>query len=357
VRIPSPRLLAAATAGAVALSGAAGVAALTRDRGTTGLAAAGAAAPAGAQPGDAHSPGSAAAPATATPTATPTPSATQPPAATPSQGPRPRPEPSVPPETLSPAPAPTYLTDPHPVFGKVPPGTIQTKYVPGQRTWDVSGNGMHAVVTIPETIRTGSPMTWHVTVSGPGECCAVSMLYGDGYEHASCDAVPSATLTHDYNRAGRHAFEVQVQHDKCSIALLSFTGWFDVEPGPTTAQGPEPVQVSFSASGHRPAGHENDLHWVSLWAEAHDPDGYVAKFVVDYGDGSPLATFAWTGECARTADGWPAEQYSTLSDDPPPAHHYATGTYTLTITAYSTGCDGKSTPQTATASFEWDAGS
>lgn len=293
------------------------------------------------------------------PPAAPTPSATPRPTRSPAPERTPATAAAAPKPSARPAPDPTEtprLKDPHPVFDGVPVGTIQTPYVRGQTSWDVTMRGIRLRVSIPKAIRAGEQMTWRVEVSGTGDCCTATILYGDGYETGGCEAAPSFAFPHVYNRAGRHAFAVQSARAPCVGGPASLTGWFDVLPGTTTAQGPAKPTVAFDSYGLRP-GYETDTRYVSLYVEAIDADGYFSKLVVDFGDGTSR-TFSGDalhqGACRRSGDGWPLESYAWLHYDPPEYHRYDTaGTFTLTITAYSTGCDRTSDPQTATASFDW----
>jgi hypothetical protein len=92
-----------------------------------------------------------------------------------------------------------------------------------------------------------------------------------------------------------------------------------------------------------------------VWAEAEDTDGFISGFVVDFGDGTPAQTYLGDRMgCRLTPSGWPARSLAWLRD-PYAAHTYATpGTYTITVTAVSTGCDGgERQTGTATMTYAW----
>jgi surface-anchored protein len=91
---------------------------------------------------------------------------------------------------------------------------------------------------------------------------------------------------------------------------------------------------------------------MKVFAFARDEDGQISRFEIDYGDGSPRETYqADVMKCQRTPSGWPAASQSTLGAGK--AHHFTKpGTYTITVTAWSTGCDG-TMPQSGSTSFTY----
>ena len=243
-------------------------------------------------------------------------------------------------------------------YGPRPPGTVTAPYVPGQRSWDVTSNGFRIRVSATAA-KAGTPMTWTVDASsGARGCCAVYLLFGDGYGATptmECDAPdPSVSYTHTYNRGGRKEFMVQVGDSRSCGASGDggLYGTFDVADGPSTSQGPSLPVVKFDTSTPVP-GHEGDHRYVSLYAEAQERDGHLTKLVVDFGDGTSKSFAGDQNPCRRSPDGWPTGSMVWLPHDPPPYHRYAKpGTYRLTLTAYSAGCDGRQV-QTGKASFTW----
>jgi hypothetical protein len=109
------------------------------------------------------------------------------------------------------------------------------------------------------------------------------------------------------------------------------------------------------AWANRPAGHESDQTYVTVAARASDPDGYIAGFSIDWGDGTPAERYPGDPMgCRPSASGWPASSLAYLPSNPPPTHHYSSaGRHAITITATSTGCDGHD-PQTAAGTETWD---
>lgn len=296
-------------------------------------------------------------PAEMAPEASPTPSASPTPTPSPSRSATPKPSPTATeePRTASPtSSAPSYVTN----YGPRPPGSVTVPYRSGQTSWDVVSNGIRFRISMTAA-RAGSPMTWTVRTSASASgCCAVYMLFGDGFggsDSMPCDSPdPDVSFTHTYNRGGRKEFMVQAGHSRSCGASGdgAVYGTFDVADGPATSQGPSLPVVKFDRSTPVP-GHEDDPRYVSLWAEADEADGYLTKLVVNFGDGTTKSFPGDGNPCQRTLDGWPAASKAWLPFDPPPYHRYSgPGTYTLTLTAYSAGCDGKQV-QTGKASFTW----
>lgn len=242
-------------------------------------------------------------------------------------------------------------------LGPHPPGSVTFPYRAGQTTWDATSNGVQLHLSISAGARVGVPMTWTMTArDGDGDCCGVYVVYGDGYTAPSqldCLKLGSGTMQrqHTFNKPGRHYFLVQGTSDHCNRNGEIF-GSFDVGPGTSTAQGPTLPTVQLDSSTPVP-GHERDPYYVTLWGHAEDEDGYMTKLVVTYGDGTSKTFGGDPNPCQTGRDGWPVSSYADLPYDPPTPHHYTKpGQYTITLTAYSAGCDG-SMVQTAKATYVW----
>jgi hypothetical protein len=214
----------------------------------------------------------------------------------------------------------------------------------------------------PTTIRAGQVGHFTVSVTGPDQdCCAVAIVWGDGQQDpGQVDCMTGmgngsgahVAYDHIYNKPGPHHFLLQGISGGCNHNGEVY-GTLDVGPGTSTSQGPALPVVEASQST-RPVGHENDGSWVSAYGHAADRDGYITSMVITWGDGTSSTYPGDPGPCQRGTDGWPAGSEATLpGDSHPPAHHYThPGDYTVTITATSTGCDGKQ-PQKGHATFPW----
>jgi hypothetical protein len=93
--------------------------------------------------------------------------------------------------------------------------------------------------------------------------------------------------------------------------------------------------------------HPDDPHWVQFWGYAQETDGYITRMELDLGDGSPVVTFPGDPyPCRQGSSGQPIDSEARLpgppDDEPSHRHRYAEkGTYTVTLRAWSTGCDGR----------------
>ncbi|MDQ3945338.1 MAG: PKD domain-containing protein, partial [Actinomycetota bacterium] len=255
-------------------------------------------------------------------------------------------------------------------FGPRNPGAVVFPYEAGRVAWEGVSNGVALRVRIDSPApRVGEPVRFTVEAETHDHaCCGLYLLYGDGgssngqmvWPGGSCDtAVPGksgAGYTHTYNRAGRWEFSFQAVTGRCGVDNIytGLHGYLEVAPGVSRSQGPALPVVNQVLEARAP----NDPvvpGSLQVWAEAEDTDGFVSGFVVDFGDGTPAETFLGDRMgCRPTPSGWPARSLAWLRD-PYASHRYATpGTYTITVTAVSTGCDGgERQAAAATMTYVW----
>jgi hypothetical protein len=241
-------------------------------------------------------------------------------------------------------------------FGPLEPGGVEVPYEPGRHAWDVTSNGIRIRVSVTAAVA-GTPAAFHVTTSSSQSgCCVVWMAYGDSFtagEMPCGHPDPDVLFAHVYNKPGKTPFLVQVGTGTHCAALGdgALYGWFDVAPGVTTAQGPALPIVKLDSSDPVP-GHAGDASYLSLWGEGADADGYLDRFVAAWGDGT-VTTFDGDGNACQTGlGGWPVSSVGWLPVTPPFHHYTAPGTYVVTLTAYSTACDG-SAEQLGSSSMQW----
>lgn len=248
-------------------------------------------------------------------------------------------------------------------FGPRPKSALVFPYQRGRTSWEGVSEGTTLRVRV-EPAPAGGATSFFVESDHPRERCSQSVLFGDGFDarDATGTAGGPATseFTHVYNRAGRVEFLVQAIVGRCGDNNLypSLYGWIDipVSTAPARSQGPEPPTVeALEARGpNEPAG----TGLLKVWAKGHDADGYIHRFLIDWGDGSPTTAAPnaaygdGMGGCKPTPSGWPGQHEAWLWP-PYPEHHYATpATHTVTVTAVSAGCDGRD-EQTASATFPY----
>lgn len=256
-------------------------------------------------------------------------------------------------------------------FGPEPPGSVNLPYQEGQTVWSATSNGIAMTLRMdtPSPVA-GSPLHFVLQASPPAgmPCCFFQLLPGDSpnfstqtskTDPAGC-ANPSTgpqqvSTSVTFNHGGRFAFLFQA----ASLCVQPSTtgviyGFVDVGAGRSTAQGPSlPV---LKADDGRVPSQMKDPTLAVAWAEARDEDGYIAGFSVDWGDGT-VDTFPGDPVgCIQTASGWPRSSESLISGSPtapPPSHRYASPQQrVITVTTWSTGCDG-SEMQRVSSIFPW----
>lgn len=261
--------------------------------------------------------------------------------------------------TPTPTPAPGPATPPrastHSFVGPRGPGTVSFPDQPGRTSWDGISNGITFHLTVdPAMPRVGDPVRFHVDAfAGEMACCGLYLQYGDG-GHSSTGtettpeqcaaAVPrrtSADYTHIYNQPGEWEFSFAVSTGHCldDITYGAIYGYVDVAPGLSRSQGPELPKTTIHEA--RDPSQPVAPGTLQVWAKGTDEDGYITRIVIDFGDGSPAVIRPGeSNACRPTPSAWPAAS-TGFTVAPFPTHHYnAPGTYTVTATVVSAGCDG-----------------
>ena len=257
-------------------------------------------------------------------------------------------------------------------FGPRPPGSVSLPYAPGQHLWTAVSSGITLTLEMePAAPNAGEAVTFAATATvAPGVlCCYLSLDPMDASTMAWAPVATNSTActnltlpttlrhvtTHTFNKSGRidFYFEAGILCGNGSTVGSIFSS-LDVGPGPSTSQGPL-LPVLQADDGRLPA-QMHDPTLAVAWATARDDDGHIARFSVDWGDGTPGETFPGDpNACIQDASGWPGSSQEVMGgvSATPPSHRYLTPKPVLiTVTVVSTGCDGTD-PQQVSATFPW----
>ena len=271
--------------------------------------------------------------------------------------------------TTAPAGGPVVTTEAEERGGdqiSLPAGGVMFPAEAGRSIWEATSNGITIRVRVdPAVPRGGQVVRFYVNVSGPADTCCDAVVGFDGHffnqvgrNGSTCPSVSGNAFETSfvYNNAGLVRFKVRA--DDCSDTVIGWlSGWLEVTEGQSSVQGP--ALPTLKLGNYGPTEHQGDSHYLPLLISAQDTDGWISQFVVDWGDGNAPETL--TGDplpCRAWAPwGWPGGTRVSLPFNTPgatsPMHFYSTaGTYTVTVTARSTACDG-SQPQEGTDTMTW----
>jgi hypothetical protein len=159
----------------------------------------------------------------------------------------------------------------------------------------------------------------------------------------------TSVLRHAYRAPGTYAIRVQVSTGYCqdtNIETVEVAGTLTITQGGTPSNGP--LLPTAHIDDRRHLYDEVPASALTFFLGGGDEDGFVNRVVVEWGDGtSEILVDAPIAGCEESQKLWP----STYLDGKEVTHTYTPGTYTLTVTVTSVGCDGLDT-QTASGTFE-----
>lgn len=246
-------------------------------------------------------------------------------------------------------------------YGPTGPETTRFPFTPGRTEYTVVHDGVTLTARFSRMrARTGEPIDIEVVArANHGECCGVTLQYGDGqrWGEGTTQSCPSHTTTtsrrvaqsHAWNKAQRWQLLLHAAGGGCNgpggNAGMLVT--VEIAPGTTVSNGPSKPVVHLDQGM---SSHPNDRTYMAYYGHARDEDGWISHFELDRGDGSPVQTFRGDPNgCREGPGGQPAGSEAWLPQNPPHEHRYAPGTYTVTLRAYSQGCDGKNVQVSTTS--------
>ncbi len=246
------------------------------------------------------------------------------------------PKPEQPKPTEKPKPKPTPKPEPKPTDKPAPvtepkPTTEPTKYVAGLSV---------ALYPYTDGVKAGSAMQWKVKAyDGAGRLLRIELQFGDGtkivYEPTEpCgEGVALAKLVgHTYKEAGTYGARLQVTTGGCGAETQTRVAESSVTVKPVATPEPTNGPAQPSVSAEQIAGEV-----ATLAMHGADPDGWVKKFYIDWGDGNESYVGPRSLDGCQNAEGTTHPKASTW--DQQATHSYATpGTYTVKVTVMSTSC-------------------
>jgi hypothetical protein len=250
------------------------------------------------------------------------------------------------------------------------PGGVSFPFQAGRTSWSGTSNRFDMAISVDNPRpKNGEPVTYTLTLANAVQkCCWEALVFGDGgpfhVQQGDCPnnltapGTVTKKVTRSYNKPGRWQFTLTGLTGDChpdpgAQTLNGYLyGWIEVLPGgQSTSQGPS-LPTFKSVGTYGPTPHDDDPSYVSIIAQVTDVDGYISKLVIDYGDGASETIPEKDMGCRQSEGGWPEQSFMQTPNNPPPTHQYANrGTYTVSVTAYSQGCDGRDVQQ-ATGSFQ-----
>jgi len=257
-----------------------------------------------------------------------------------------------------------------------PPVVVEIPFSSGRTSWTGVTSGVTITVKVDKANPdAGEPVRFDVEASSASRaCCAIVLRFGDGsmypQQNQNGPCVPGApqghgpvslSTVHTYSGNNQWMFEARALTGNCDEPGGAGALFGILQVGPSsTGQGPARPDIWMARSGFigengQPA-HQGDRSWAAVVAIAKDDDGWVRSAKLDWGDGTKPQVFASGMICRPTVTGWPGGTQIAFGavGSGEGVHHYANpGTYTVTVTAVSTGCDGTVT-QTGTGTLVWD---
>jgi len=205
---------------------------------------------------------------------------------------------------------------------------------------------------------TATLVQFHVTVAsedyfirelGFNPSADLNESYGENQEVSNCFVGQppvhrtERTFERAYRAIGRKTFKataVLLRNGTCDAESTSITveGQIDVTEGARPSNGPVRVTVRYANQ----VGTSQERGVVKFQGGGGDPDGYVHRMVLDWGDGTPPEEIKTQGLefCEESPRRWPYGPNSFMDIVEHRYPEYSTR-YIARFTIFSVGCDGR----------------
>lgn len=237
------------------------------------------------------------------------------------------------PKATKPKPKPTYAPDePKPTYEQPakPEPTYTSKPKPAESKPAVTGDPLQVELWPYTDAVAGKSMDWKVKAyDGAGRLLRIEVLFGDGqkkvYEPSEACGYGTSVkqfFSHTYASPGTYTAKATVTTGGCGAET-------------ETRSVSSSVKVLAEGSGNGPAQPTVTATKTATGLALHgaDADGFVKKFYIDWGDGSP-ESYVGPRSLDSCVDGQGSEWNTGAG------HSYAEpGTYTVTVTVMSVNCD------------------
>ncbi|HVF20262.1 MAG TPA: hypothetical protein VNA14_08465 [Mycobacteriales bacterium] len=148
-------------------------------------------------------------------------------------------------------------------------------------------------------------------------------------------------VEYSYRLAGTYVVSYRMRTLGCATAI---TEERRAEVVVTVLAGPLPTN-----GGRRPQGfvsmtnRDATVRGAVVEVQAQDLDGWVTQMIVDFGDGRAARLVENPQRCVARRGEWPSTPYFAHRYDAP---YQVVGSYVVTLTVFTAGCDGRNVQQT-----------
>jgi hypothetical protein len=220
------------------------------------------------------------------------------------------------------------------------------------REWSDSSGGLRVTLTTPESVRAGQLFDVRVEATDTdgrirhvaarfeperpyGTDLVCTGIAGQPQPTSEGPDEESRSFFHAYRTSGRYEVRASAGSGGCDtkIESVAVSGEIEVLPATVPTNGPMQPKAEITHEYYI----DGDPTMLVTDIGGTDPDGYVTRVELDWGDGSDShVNDASLDRCEEKEGDWP----DTYLGDQPKHRYPENGTYRLTLTVTSVGCDG-----------------